>query len=67
MSDSSLTAKLVPYSSVVGQSIMLTQWDGALIAQLNVMAPQGPPPGVDHKTYVMSIAKLIADKINRTN
>lgn len=67
MSDSSLTAKLVPYSSVVGQSIVLTQWDGALIAQLNVMTPQGPPPGEDHKSYVVRIAKLIADKINRAN
>ena len=59
-------AKLTPYSSVVGQSITLHNGPGdPVIAQLAVMAPAGPPPGEDHKTYTQRIAKLVADAINK--
>jgi hypothetical protein len=35
-----MRAKLVPYSSVTGQSIPLTDpTDGRVVAQVNVMAP----------------------------
>lgn len=58
-------AELVPWSSIVGQSITLRAGPGErVIAQLAVMAPTGPPPGEDHKTYVQRIAKAVADAIN---
>lgn len=58
-------ARLVPYSSIVGQSISLHNGPGEpVIAQLAVMAPAGPPPGEDHKTYVLRIAQAVADAIN---
>ena len=66
MSDSSLRATLVPWSSIVGQSIRITQGDGAVVAQLAVLTPNGPPPGEDHKSYAGRIAQVIADKINKT-
>lgn len=61
----SMRARLVPYSSVVGQSITLhSEPDGPVIAQLAVMTPAGPPPGEDHSTFQKRIAKLVADAIN---
>lgn len=61
-----MQAKLVPYSSVVGQSIVLSTGPGERVfAQLNVMAPSGPPPGEDHKEFVQRIAHLVADAINK--
>ncbi len=60
-----LTAKLVPYSSMVGKSITLHADDGRVIAQLAVMAPAGPPPGEDHKAFTERIAKVVADAINK--
>lgn len=59
-----MRAALVPYSSVVGQSISITGHDGRVIAQLSVMTPAGPPPGEDHKAFAGRIAKLVVDKIN---
>lgn len=44
-----IRAELVPYSSVVGQSISLQGMDGRVFAQLAVMAPAGPPPGESHQ------------------
>ncbi len=62
----SMRAKLVPFSSVVGQSITLhAEPNGPVIAQLAVMAPAGPPPGEDHATYVKRISKVVADAINK--
>lgn len=59
-------AKLVPYSSVVGQAITLNNMPGdPVIAQLVVMAPAGPPPGEDRETFIKRIAKVVADAINR--
>lgn len=60
-------ARLVPYSSIVGQSITLHNGPGEpVIAQMTVMAPAGPPPGEDHKSYVERIAKAVAAAINKT-
>lgn len=62
----SMHARLVPYSSVVGQSITLHNGPGEpVIAQIAVMAPVGPPPGESHDAFVKRIAKLIADKLNQ--
>lgn len=59
-------ARLVPYSSVVGQSITLHNGPGdPVVAQITVMAPVGPPPGEDHKTFCERIAKAIVAKINK--
>lgn len=58
-------AKVVPYSSIVGQSISLQDIDGRVIAQLNVMAPAGPPPGESHADYVKRLAAYIAGKLNK--
>ena len=61
-----MEARLVPYSSVVGQSISLhNPGEPKVIAQLVVMAPAGPPPGEDHRSYVERLAKVIADAINK--
>lgn len=58
-------AKLVPYSSVVGQSIAICNGpEGRVVAQLAVMAPSGPPMGEDHKAFVQRIARIVADAIN---
>lgn len=58
-------ARLVPFSSIVGQSITLhSEPDGPVIAQLAVLAPAGPPPGEDYKAFALRIAQAIADKIN---
>lgn len=60
-------AKLVPYSSVVGQAITLHNMPGdPVFAQIVVMAPAGPPPGEDHATFVKRIAKAVADAINQS-
>lgn len=62
----SMHARLVPYSSTVGQSITLhNEPGGPVIAQISVMAPAGPPPGEDHKAYTQRIAKAVADAINK--
>lgn len=61
-------AVVVPYSSVVGQSITLHNGPGErVIAQIAVMAAAGPPPGEDHKAFVQRIAKAVADAINRSS
>lgn len=58
-------ATVVPYSSIVGQSIALhVTKGGAVFAQLTVMAPAGPPPGEDHAAFVKRIAQMVADAIN---
>lgn len=60
-----ITAKLVPYSSTVGQSITLQTFDGPVFAQLAVLTPNGPPPGEDHRQFSERIARLVADAINK--
>ena len=60
-----ITAKLVAYSSIVGQSITLQTMGGPVFAQLAVMAPNGPPPGEDHRQFVERIARVVADAINK--
>lgn len=58
-------AQLVPYSSIVGQSITLHNMPGdPVIAQIAVMAPAGPPPGESREAFVKRIAKAVADAIN---
>lgn len=58
-------ARLVGYSSIVGQSITLHNgFGGEVIAQLSILTPAGPPPGEDHKTYARRIAQSVADAIN---
>lgn len=60
-------AKLVPWSSIVGQSITLHNGPGEpVIAQIAVMAPAGPLPGEDHKAFTERIAKLVAAAINKS-
>jgi hypothetical protein len=60
-----MRARLVPFSSIVGQSITLHAASvGPVIAQLAVLTPAGPPPGEDRKAYSQRIAQAIADKIN---
>jgi hypothetical protein len=59
-----IRAELVPYSSIVGQSIVLRGMDG-VFAQLAVLTPNGPPPGETHQEYSGRIAKLVADAINK--
>jgi hypothetical protein len=61
-----IRAELVPYSSVVGQSIVLRGMDG-VFAQLAVRTPNGPPPGETHQEYSWRIAKLVADAINKNS
>lgn len=60
-----ITAKLVPYSSVVGQVISLSTFDGSVFASLAVRAPNGPPPGESHQEFSERIAKVVADAINK--
>jgi hypothetical protein len=63
-----MEARIVPYSSIVGQSITLhVAGEPKVIAQLAVMAPAGPPPGESHQAYVQRLAKMIADAINRNS
>lgn len=59
-----IRAELVPYSSVVGQSISLQGMDGRVFAQLAVLAPAGPPPGESHQEFTRRIAQLVADAVN---
>ena len=60
-----ITAKLVPYSSIVGQSISLATHDGGIFALLIVSTPKGPPPGEDFRAFSERIAKTVADAINK--
>jgi transcriptional regulator with XRE-family HTH domain len=58
-------AKLVPYSSVVGQSIMLTGYDGAVIAQLSIRNVQPASlSGDDRKKTTIAIAEWIVEALN---
>lgn len=57
-------AMVAPLSSVVGQSVVLIGEDGRVVGQLAVMAPAGPPPGVEHGDYVNALAADVAAKIN---
>lgn len=59
----SMHAKLVPYSSIVGSSIML-DCAGHEFAQLAILTPKGPPPGESHRAFSERIAKMVADAIN---
>ena len=63
MSDK-IRAVIMPYSSVVGQSVVLIGAEGQVVVQLSVLIPNGPPPGEDHKQYSGRIAKFVADRIN---
>lgn len=61
----SMHARLVPYSSVVGQSITLHNGPGEpVFAQLAVLTPAGPPPGEDPKAFAQRIARLVVEAIN---
>ena len=59
-----IRAEIVPYSSVVGQSVTLIGAGGEAVAQLAILIPAGPPPGEDHRQYSGRIAKFVADRIN---
>jgi hypothetical protein len=59
-----LRAMVAPYSSVVGQSVVLVDADGRVVAQLAVMTPAGPPPGMSARAYQEQVAADVAAKIN---
>lgn len=52
-----LTAKLVPYSSVVGQSVALHDKAGATVAVVMISVPS---PSLDYKTTAQPIAEKIS-------
>lgn len=56
-----MRAQVVPYSSVVGSSIMILNDQGIVQAQLAVIVQQNHP---DHKAASTGIAVLIADALN---
>jgi hypothetical protein len=58
------TARAVPYSSVVGQSITLHDEDGLDIAQLVVL---GVPPGMDPEATVRAIAHEVVALVETRN
>ena len=59
-----MRARLVPYSSVVGQAIAILGEDRQIVAQLAVMAPAGAPAGETHREFTERIARDVAAKIN---
>jgi hypothetical protein len=54
-------AKIVPFSSVVGQSIMLTDETGAVVAQLSISIPD---PRYPYRETAEEIACIIATAIS---
>jgi hypothetical protein len=56
-----LTAKKIPYSSVVGQSIALLDEKGAVVCQLAIMNMR---KDLDYKTVAEDIATLICLHFN---
>jgi hypothetical protein len=54
-------AKIVPFSSVVGQSVMLTDETGAVVAQLSISVPN---PSYPYRETAEEIACIIETAIN---
>lgn len=53
-------AQPVPYSSVVGQGIMLTDESGAVVAQLSIMVPN---PEHDYRQIADEVTKAITEAL----
>lgn len=54
-------ARIVPFSSVVGQSVMLTDETGAVVAQLSISIPS---PSYSYRETADEIACIIETAIN---
>lgn len=60
-----LTAKMVPYSSVVGQSIMIQdEISGMVVARLSVRIPS---PALDYEETAIDVAKRVVAAFNGGN
>ena len=57
-----LRAKIVPYSGVVGQSIMLVDEDGRCVATLAVRIPSVK---ADYKETAQEVARQVARALNQ--
>lgn len=55
-------AKTVPFSSVVGQSVMLTDETGAVVAQISISIPS---PAYSYRETAEEIACIIETAINQ--
>ena len=58
MGDARYTFEKVAYSSVVGQSVMVINEDGACVAQLSVMVPN---PTFDYRETAEAVAEYICN------
>lgn len=56
-----LRAKVVAYSSVVGQSVMLTDETGRVVA---ILAVRIPSPSYPYPETAKEVARIITEKIN---
>lgn len=56
-----LTAKKVPYSSVIGQSLLLKDEHGKIVCQLSIHSMR---PELDYETTAKDIAELICLHFN---